>query len=95
MLESRPQTEEEWQEWKDAMFEVLDGIQKMQMVSIGIVRDSMEKQVTVHHFIFRIMSMLKPELGLLDFNTDEVDALINDMEGLINETDEESEGSDE
>ena len=93
MLETRPQTEEEWQEWKDAIFEVLDGVQKMQMVSIGIIRDSMEKQVTVHHFIFRIMSMLKPELGLLDFNTDEVDELINNMEGLINEPDTESEGS--
>ena len=95
MLETRPQTEEEWQEWRDSIYEVLDGIQKMQLASIASIRDTMERQVTVHHFIYRVMSMLKPELGLLDFNTDEVDKLISNMEGLINETDEESEESAE
>ena len=88
MPESRPQTEQEWQEWKDSVFEVLEGIQKMQIANIDIIRSAMEKQMTIQHFIYKVMVVLKPEIGLLDVDTDEVEQLINNMTGLINESNE-------
>ena len=88
MPENRPQTEQEWKEWKDSIFDVLEGIQKMQIANIDILRSAMEKQMTIQHFIYKIMVVLKPELGMLDVNTDEVEQLIDNMTGLINESNE-------
>ena len=88
MSETRPQTEQEWQEWKDSIFNVLEGIQKMQIANIDIIRAAMEKQMTIQHFIYRVMVTLRPELEMLNVNTDEVEQLIENMAGLINESDE-------